>query len=63
MNASDSAEEVVKLTLEGTEVAFRLAGEGAKNIIVMIHAISCRRFSKIFKRSKKIWCKILCINK
>lgn len=39
MNASDSAEEVVKLTLEGTEVAFRLAGEGAKNIIVMIHAI------------------------
>lgn len=39
MNTSDSAEEVVKLTLEGTEVAFRLAGEGAKNVIVMLHAI------------------------
>lgn len=39
MNSSDSAEELVKIGLEGTEVAFRLVGEGAKNIIVMIHAI------------------------
>ena len=39
MNSSDSAEEVVRLTLEGMEVAFKIAGEGAKNMAVMIYTI------------------------
>lgn len=39
MNSSDSAEEIVKLSLEGMEVALRIAGSGAKNIAVMIYTI------------------------
>lgn len=39
MNSSDSAEELVKLSLEGMEVALRIAGNGAKNIAVMIYTI------------------------
>ena len=36
MNSSDSAEEVVRISLEGMEIALKVAGEGAKNIAVMI---------------------------
>lgn len=39
MNSSDSAEEIVRLSLEGMEVAFRIAGAGAKNMAVMIYTI------------------------
>jgi len=39
MNSSDSAEEIVKLSLDGMEVALRIAGSGAKNIAVMIYTI------------------------
>ena len=37
--AGDSADELVKIMLEGTEVAFRIAGDGAKNIGAVILAI------------------------
>lgn len=37
--AGDSAEQIVRLSLEGMEVAFKIAGEGAKNIAVMICAM------------------------
>lgn len=39
MNSSDSAEELVKISLDGMEVALKIAGEGAKNIAVMIYTI------------------------
>ena len=39
MNSSDSAEEVVRISLEGMEVALKVAGTGAKNIAVMIYTI------------------------
>lgn len=39
MNSSDSAEEVVRISLEGMEVALKIAGTGAKNIAVMIYTI------------------------
>lgn len=39
MNSSDSAEEIVRLSLEGMEVAFKIAGAGAKNIAVAIYTI------------------------
>lgn len=39
MNSSDSAEEIVKISLDGMEVALRIAGSGAKNIAVMIYTI------------------------
>ena len=39
MNTSDSAEEIVKITLDGMEVALKIAGTGAKNLAVMIYTI------------------------
>lgn len=39
MNSSDSAEEVVRISLEGMEVALKIAGAGAKNIAVMVYTI------------------------
>lgn len=39
MNSSDSAEQTVRLTLEGMEVAFRIMGTGAKNIAVIIYTM------------------------
>lgn len=39
MNTSDSAEEIVKISLDGMEMALRIAGSGAKNIAVMLYTI------------------------
>lgn len=40
MNTSgDAAEQIVRLSLEGTEVALKLTGSAAKNIAAMIYAI------------------------
>lgn len=40
MNTSgDAAEQVVRLSLEGTEVALKLTGSAAKNIAAMIYAV------------------------
>ena len=39
MNTSgDAAEQIVRLSLEGTEVALKLTGSAAKNIAAMIYA-------------------------
>ena len=40
MNSSDSAEELIKIYLDGVEVALRIAGTGAKNIGAMLIAMS-----------------------
>lgn len=40
MNSSDSAEELVKIYLDGVEVALKIAGAGAKNIGAMLIAMS-----------------------
>lgn len=37
--AGDAAEQVVRMTLEGSEVAVKLAGTGAKQIAVLLYAI------------------------
>lgn len=37
--AGDSAEEIVKIVLDGTEVAFKIVGEGAKNIGAVLIAM------------------------
>lgn len=39
MNSSESAEAIVKMMLEGTEVAARITGEGAKNIAVLLYTM------------------------
>ena len=40
MNTSESAEAVVKMTLEGAEVALKVLGEGAKDLAVLIYTLS-----------------------
>lgn len=35
----DAAEQVVRISLEGVEVAVKIIGEGAKNLAIMIAAI------------------------
>ena len=37
--SSEAAEQVVRMTLEGTEVAVRLAGSGAKQLAVLLYAV------------------------
>ena len=40
MNAGgDAAEQVVRMSLEGVEVAARISGEGAKQLAVLIAAV------------------------
>lgn len=40
MNSSESAEAIVKMMLEGTEVAVRLTGSGAKELAVLLYTMS-----------------------
>lgn len=39
MNGGDAAEQVVRLSLEGIEVAARISGNGAKNIAILLAAV------------------------
>ncbi len=38
-NSGDAAEQIVRMSLEGTEVALRLTGSAAKNIAVALYAV------------------------
>ena len=40
MNTADSAEEIVKIYLEGVEMSLRVTGVAAKNIAMMLIAMS-----------------------
>lgn len=40
MNSSEAAESIVKMTLEGVEVAARITGEGAKNLSVLLYTMA-----------------------
>ena len=37
--SGDAAEQVVRMTLEGTEVAAKITGVGAKQVAVILYAI------------------------
>lgn len=37
--SGDAAEQVVRMSLEGTEVAVRLAGSGAKQLAILLYAV------------------------
>lgn len=39
-NSGDAAEQIVRMTLEGTEVALRLSGSAAKNIAVALYTVA-----------------------
>lgn len=38
-SSGEAAEQVVRMSLEGVEVAARITGEGAKNIAVLLYSI------------------------
>ena len=40
MNSSDSAEELIKIYLDGIGFTLRIAGEGSKNLIAFLIAMS-----------------------
>ena len=37
--SDDAAEQVVKIALEGTEMAARITGEGAKQVAILLYAV------------------------
>ena len=45
-NSGDAAEQIVRISLEGTEVALKLTGSAAKNIAAMIYAVLKNRDKK-----------------
>ena len=54
MNTGDSAEQVVRLSLEGTEVALRLSGAAAKNIAAAIYTVYKNRDKTKTKGKQKL---------
>lgn len=39
MHGADAAEQMVRLSLEGAEMAMRISGAGAKNLVVLLTAV------------------------
>lgn len=39
MNSSESAESVVRMSLQGSEVALKIAGSGTKELLIMLYTI------------------------
>ena len=44
--SSEAAEQIVRMTLEGTEVALRITGAGAKNAAAMLLAAACHTYEE-----------------
>lgn len=60
-NSGDAAEQIVRISLEGTEVALKLTGSAAKNIAAMIYAVLKNRdiqreIRRITAKSRKRAC-------
>ena len=53
-NSGDAAEQVVRLSLEGTEVALRLTGSAAKNIAAALYTIYKDRDTRKIKGQQKL---------
>ena len=53
-NSGDAAEQVVGLSLEGTEVALRLTGSAAKNIAAALYTIYKDRDTRKIKGQQKL---------
>lgn len=53
-NSGDAAEQVVRLSLEGTEVALRLSGSAAKNIAAAIYTVYRNRDKNKIKGRQRL---------
>ena len=49
-NSGDAAEQIVRMSLEGTEVALKLSGSAAKNIAAALYTMPLRVDMMIFGR-------------
>ena len=59
-NSGDAAEQVIRLSLEGTEVALKLTGSAAKNIAAAIYAVLKNRDkNKVRGRQRRMYWKTL----
>lgn len=53
-NSGDAAEQVVRLSLEGVEVALKLSGSAAKNIAAAIYAVMKNRDKNKIKGRQRL---------
>lgn len=53
-NSGDAAEQVVRISLEGTEVALKLTGSAAKNIAAMLYRAAAPEENKIFTQNVRM---------
>ena len=53
-NSGDAAEQVVRLSLEGTEVALKLTGSAAKNIVAALYAVLKNRDKNKIKGRQRL---------
>ena len=54
-NGGDAAEQVVRLSLEGFEVAAKLSGAAAKNIaVLLVSVLKQEQKTKLLKKRKQI---------
>ena len=53
-NSGDAAEQIVRLSLEGTEVALKLTGSAAKNIAAAIYAVLKNRDKNKIKGRQRL---------
>ena len=64
-NSGDAAEQIVRMSLEGTEVALKLSGSAAKNIaaalytIVSYHGMPAEKFLWVWFRSEILEPKVI----
>ena len=55
-NGGDAAEQIVRMSLEGFEVAAKITGTGVKNIAVLLYAVlkeeksSCLRMERLQRK-------------
>lgn len=52
-NGGDAAEQIVRLSLEGFEVAVRLTGSAAKNIAILLASVLKRRSASRIRHEGK----------
>ena len=53
-NSGDAAEQIVRLSLEGAEVALKLSGSAAKNIAAAIYAVMKNRDKNKIKGRQRL---------
>ena len=61
-NGGDAAEQVVRLSLEGFEVAAKLTGSAAKNVALLLVSVLYPKqgLGTVHQTGEALWCSLLC---